>query len=144
MRELAPPKGKALIYIYQRQQDGNDISPLIWLNNTRIGRTVPGGFTVWKLSPGQLTVRVGGKQTASVSIRSVAGKTYRFRVSVAQTVTGPSASIELMSASERADMMQTRWIKNPLVSKSKSLSFWKWWLTDALKEAWELTFRTQN
>lgn len=28
------------------------------------------------------------------------------------------------------------WINNPMISKSQSLSFWQWWLTDAFEEAW--------
>lgn len=29
------------------------------------------------------------------------------------------------------------WTNNPVISRSESLSFWQWWLTDALEEAWQ-------
>ena len=112
-RDLAPPKGKALIYIYQREQDGSGASPTIWLNNYEIGRIVPGSFTVWQLAPGRLNLRVGSTEPATLSVLSQAGKVYLFRLTVAQTNAGPKAQIESLPDSYRGDMAETQLIKNP-------------------------------
>ena len=90
-RKIVPPKGKTIVYIYQLRKDGSGVSPTIWLNNYEIGRLVPGSFTVWKLSPGRLNLRVGETETASISILSEVEKIYLFRLSVEQTATGPKA-----------------------------------------------------
>lgn len=111
-RQLSPPKGKALIYIYQRQQGGG-VSPRIWLNNYEIGRIVPGSFTVWQLAPGRLNLRVGGEEPASVSLISRAGKVYLFRLSVRRTATGMRAEIDSLPGSYRNELAATRFIKNP-------------------------------
>jgi len=113
-QKFAPPKGKTVIYIYQRHGDGNGVSPMIWLNNYTIGRLVPGAFTVWKLSAGQLRIRIGGTEPAHLSMVSEAGKIYRFRLSVTQTAAGSRAQLTRMAESSRSDMATTQWIKNPL------------------------------
>jgi len=113
-REIRPPKGKAIVYIYQRQQDGTGVSPTIWLNNREIGRLVPGSFTVWQFSPGQVNVRVDGRPPASLSIATQAGRIYLFRLTVTQTAAGEAAQLKLMPESYRGgDLAATRLIKNP-------------------------------
>ena len=112
-RELVPPQGKAIVYIYQREQDGTGVSPTIWLNNYEIGRIVPGSFTVWQLAPGRLGLRVGGTDPASLSLISQAGKVYLFRLSVTQTASGPKAQLESLPGNYRGDLTTTRFIKNP-------------------------------
>lgn len=112
-REFRPPKGKAIIYIYQLEKDGVDVSPTIWLNNYKIGRLVPGSFTVWKLAPGRLNIRVDGTEPASISMFSKAGKVYLFRLSVTQTNSGPKAQLTGLPESFRADLNSTSLIKNP-------------------------------
>lgn len=111
-RALTPPKGKALVYIYERKQDGG-VSPRIWLNNYEIGRIVPGSFTVWQLAPGRLNLRVGEEQPASVSLISHAGQVYLFRLIVSRTESGTRAEIESMPAAYRKELASTRFIKNP-------------------------------
>lgn len=111
-RQLHPPKGKALIYIYELKQSGG-VSPRIWLNNYEIGRIVPGSFTVWQLAPGQLNLRVGGEEPARVSLISRAGQVYLFRLSVTRTPTGVRAEIESLPASYRHELAATRFIRNP-------------------------------
>ncbi len=112
-REIAPPAGKSLVYIYQRDRDGSGVTPKIWLNNYEIGRLVPGTFTVWQLAPGQLNIRVDGTQPANLSIISEAGKVYLIRVSVVQTAAGPEPELTSLPASYRSDMVATQLIKNP-------------------------------
>jgi len=112
-RDLVPPKGKALIYIYQREQDGEGATPTIWLNNYEIGRIVPGSFTVWQLAPGRLNLRVGRTEPATLSVLSAAGKVYLFRLTVVQTQSGAKAQIESLPDSYRGDMAMTQFIKNP-------------------------------
>ena len=112
-REIAPPPGKSLVYIYQRDRDGSGVTPKIWLNNYEIGRLVPGTFTVWQLAPGQLDIRVDGTQPANLSIISEAGKVYLIRVSVVQTAAGPEPELTSLPASYRSDMIATQLIKNP-------------------------------
>ena len=112
-REVSAPKGKAVIYIYRRNDDGRGTSPTITLNNYVIGRLVPGSFTVWTLPPGQLALQVGGVKSAGYSIRSRAGKIYRFRLAVKQTAAGPEAKLKLMPSSARHDIAGTRLLKNP-------------------------------
>ncbi len=112
-RDLVPPKGKALIYIYQRDQDGVGPTPTIWLNNYEIGRIVPGSFTVWQLAPGRLNLRVGRTNPATLSVLSEAGKVYLFRLTVVQTQSGTEAQIESLPDSYRGDMAMTQFIKNP-------------------------------
>ncbi|MEJ2360412.1 MAG: outer membrane beta-barrel protein [Gammaproteobacteria bacterium] len=111
-RQLTPPKGKALIYIYQRKQ-GGAVSPRIWLNNYEIGRIVPGSFTVWQLAAGSLELRVGGTEPARVSLISHAGRVYLFRLSVTQSAGGTRAEIESLPGSYRNELADTRFIKNP-------------------------------
>jgi opacity protein-like surface antigen len=113
-RNLVPRQGKALVYIYQRAQDGVGPSPTIWLNNYEIGRIVPGSFTVWQLAPGRLGLRVDGVEPVSLSLISQAGKVYLFRLSVTQTQAGPKAQLESLPSSYRSDLAATRFIKNPL------------------------------
>lgn len=112
-RNLKPPKGKALVYIYERKRDGAGPSPTIWLNNYKIGRLVPGAFTVWQLAPGQLGVRVDGVEPGSLSVISKAGQVYLFRVSVSQTPAGPKAQLESLPESYRGDLAEMRYLKNP-------------------------------
>jgi opacity protein-like surface antigen len=112
-RELTPPKGKAIVYIYQRKQDGAGVSPIIKLNKYEIGRIVPGSFTVWQLAPGRLELHVGGVEPVSLSLTSQAGKVYLFRLSVTQTVAGPKAQLESLPATYRTDLAATQYIKNP-------------------------------
>lgn len=112
-RDLAPPKGKALIYIYLREQDGHGTSPTIWLNNYEIGRIVPGSFTVWQLAPGRLNLRVGGAEPATLSVLSKTGRVYLFRLTVVQTEAGAKAQIVSMPETYRGDLAATRLIKNP-------------------------------
>lgn len=113
MRELKPPSGKAVIYIYQLRQDGKDVSPRIRLNNANIGRLVPGSFTVWKLSPGRLNLHVEGAEQSGVSITARAGKIYRFRLVVRQTPSGPVTQLALTPDYQHREMANTYWIKNP-------------------------------
>lgn len=110
---FAPPKGKAIVYIYQRRGDGKGVSPTIWLNKYKVGRLIPGAFTVWKLSPGRLKISVGGIKPISISFNSRAGKIYRFRLSVTQTSAGPKARLMRMHESSRSEIAKTWWIKNP-------------------------------
>jgi opacity protein-like surface antigen len=112
-REYTPPPGKALVYIYQRQQDGRGVSPTIWMNNYEIGRLVPGTFTVWKLAPGRLSLRVDGTKSASLSMKIQAGRIYRFRLSVAEETTGLRAKFRLVPETYRSELASTRLIKNP-------------------------------
>lgn len=112
-RELRPPKGKALVYIYQRRGDGAAVSPTIWLNNYQIGRLVPGSFTVWQLAPGRLEVRIDGTDPATLTLRSEAGKVYLFRLSVSQSGAGAKEQLESLPESYRADLAATQLIKNP-------------------------------
>lgn len=112
-RGVSAPKGKAVIYVYRRNDDGRGVSPTITLNNYVIGRLVPGSFTVWTLAPGQLALQVGGVKSAGYSIRSRAGKIYRFRLTVKQTTAGPEAKLRLMPGSSRHDITGTRLLKNP-------------------------------
>lgn len=112
-RELVPQKGKAIVYIYQRQQDGTGASPTIWLNNYEIGRIVPGSFTVWQLAPGRLELRVGSAEPATLSLMSQAGKVYLFRLSVTQSAGEAKAQLENMPDSYRGDLAATQFIKNP-------------------------------
>lgn len=111
-RQLTPPKGKALIYIYQRKE-GEAVTPRIWLNNYEIGRIVPGSFTVWQLAPGRLELRVAGSEPAKVSLISRAGNVYLFRLSVIRTAAGIKAKIESLPRSYRNELADTRFIKNP-------------------------------
>lgn len=120
-RQLSPPKGKALIYIYERKQSGY-VSPRIWLNNYEIGRIVPGSFTVWQLAPGQLNLRVGGEEPASVSLISQAGRVYLFRLSVTRTSTGVRAEIDNLPDSHRGELAATRFIKNPRQVSAEQLA----------------------
>ena len=113
LREIKPPKGKAVVYIYQRQGDGSGASPMIWLNNYQIGRLVPGAFTIWQLAPGQLNLRVEGTDSAGFSLVSEAGKVYLFRVVMTQTATGPMAQLIRMPESYRTDLAATQLLKNP-------------------------------
>ena len=113
LREIKPPKGKAVVYIYQRQGDGSGASPMLWLNNYQIGRLVPGSFTIWQLSPGQLKLRVEGADSAGFSLNSEAGKIYLFRVVMTRTATGPMPQLMRMPESYRADLAATQLIKNP-------------------------------
>ena len=113
LRAIKPPKGKAVVYIYQRREDGSGASPMIWLNNYQIGRLVPGSFTIWQLSPGQLNLRVEGTDSAGFSLVSEAGKVYLFRVVMTQTVTGPMPQLMRMPESYRADLAATQLLKNP-------------------------------
>lgn len=112
-RGLKPPKGKAIVYIYERQQDGDVATPTIWLNKYKIGRIVPGSFTVWQLAPGQLNLRVDGLNPATLSVLSQAGRVYLFRISVTKTGKGLQAQIENLPDTYRGDLMATRLIKNP-------------------------------
>ncbi len=112
-REFSPPKGKAVIYIYQRKGDGKDVSPTVKLNNYLIGRLVPGSFAVWKMSPGQVTIQVDGVKSVGYSFKTKPGKTYRFRLVVERTAAGDEVKLELMSASARNDIVGTRLLKNP-------------------------------
>ena len=112
-RELIPPKGKAIVYIYQRNADGTGISPTIWLNNYQIGQLVPGSFTVWQLAPGKLEVRINGTDPATLTLRSEAGKVYLFRLTVTPTGTGPKAQLESLPESYRSDLAAAQLIKNP-------------------------------
>lgn len=112
-RELKPPSGKALIYIYQRNDAGAAVSPPIWLNNYEMGRLAPGSFTVWQLAPGQLEMRIGGTEPMKLSLRSQAGKVFLFRVSVTRTTAGTKAVLESLPEYDRMDMAQTRLLKNP-------------------------------
>jgi len=112
-REFTPPKGKAIIFIYQRKEDGRGVSPVIKLNNYLIGRLVPGSFTVWKLSAGQVTIKVRGIKTIGYSFKTKPGKIYRFRLIVTKTRTGDKADLLLMSTSARHDILGTRLLKNP-------------------------------
>ena len=127
-REFSVPKGKAVIYIYQLNEDGRGVSPQIKLNNYIIGRLAPGSFTVWTLAPGQLLLQVDGVKSATYSIRSNAGRIYLFRLSVKETSAGPEAELSLMSRSSRSDLAAIRLLKNPrtltelAVSKSASVS----------------------
>lgn len=109
-RKFVPPKGKAVVYIYQRRGDGKGVSPTIWLNKYKVGRLVPGAFTVLKLSPGRLKIRVNANKPAHLSIVAKAGKIYRFRLSVTQTAAGSRARL---IEYPRSDMASTRWIRNP-------------------------------
>lgn len=111
-RQLSPPKGKALIYIYQRKQ-GGAVSPKVWLNNYEIGRIVPGSFTVWQLAPGRLELRVGGTNPSRLSTVSQAGKVYLYRLSVTRTDAGTRAVIESMPQGNREELADSRLIKNP-------------------------------
>ena len=112
-RELVPPKGKAIVYIYQHQQGGAGVSPTIWLNNYKIGRLVPGSFTVWQLAPGRLEIKVGGVEPVSLSLISQAGKVYLFRLTVSQSEVGAKAQLESLPAAYRTELAQSRYIKNP-------------------------------
>jgi len=108
-----PPRGKAIVYIYQRLEDGQNVSPTIWINNYEIGRLVPGSFTVWKLSPGRLNIRIGSTESANLSMNMQAGQIYRFRISGSQDTTGAGVKIRLMPASAHSELASTRLIKNP-------------------------------
>lgn len=112
-RTLVPRKGKAIVYIYMRQQDGNNTSPKIWLNNYEIGRLVPGSFTVWQLAPGRLQLKVGGIEPSTVSLISQAGKIYMFRLVLSHSELGTKAEIEKMPSSSRSELAATGLIKNP-------------------------------
>jgi hypothetical protein len=112
-RTLVPPKGKAIVYIYQRQQAGAGVSPTIWLNNYKIGRLVPGSFTVWQLAPGRLEIKVGGTDPVTLSLISQAGKVYLFRLSLSQGEAGAKAQLESLPVSFRGELATSRLIKNP-------------------------------
>lgn len=112
-QEFAAPKDKAIIYIYQLEKDGTGVSPRIWLNNYEIGRLVPGAFSVWKLSPGRLSIRVEGTDRASVSMFTKAGKVYLFRLDAARASAGPRVRVTSLPESFRADLKSTRLLKNP-------------------------------
>lgn len=112
-RSLKPPKGKSLIYIYQRPQQGGEVSPLITLNKYKIGRIVPGSFTVWQLAPGRLELNVAGSEPANMVLRSSAGKVYLFRLVVTRTKSGTRAVLESLPDSYRGDLASCRLIKNP-------------------------------
>lgn len=112
-REITPPAGKVIVYIYQTPADDAGVSPTIWLNNYKIGRLVPGSFTVWKISPGQLEVRVDGVDPTSLSLVSQAGKTYLFRLSFVQSALGPKVQLEGLPGSYRPDLAAIQLIKNP-------------------------------
>jgi len=112
-RSLKPPKGKSLIYIYQRPQSGGEVSPLITLNKYNIGRIVPGSFTVWQLAPGRRELNVAGSQPANMVLRSTAGKIYLFRVNVTRTESGTRAVLESLPVSYRGELAACRLIKNP-------------------------------
>jgi len=113
LREIPAPKGKAVVYVYQRETDGSGASPTIWLNNYEIGRLVPGSFTIWQLAPGKLTLRVDGAEAGSFSLISEAGKIYLFRVLVTQTAAGPKAQLMRMPDSYRNDLAAAQLLKNP-------------------------------
>lgn len=113
LREIPAPKGKAVVYVYQRETDGSGASPTIWLNNYEIGRLVPGSFTIWQLAPGKLSLRVEGAEAGSFSLISEAGKIYLFRVLVTQTAAGPKTQLMRMPESYRSDLTATKLIKNP-------------------------------
>lgn len=112
-RELRPAQGKAIVYIYQRQQDGSGVSPVISLNNREIGRLLPGTFTVWQFSPGQVNVRVNADVPASQTIAVEAGKVYLFRLVVTQAQSRSVARLTALPESYRGDLAATRLIKNP-------------------------------
>jgi len=112
-RDFSPPQGKAVIYIYQRKEDGRGVSPSIKLNNYVIGRLVPGSFTVWKLSAGQVTIQVAGVKTVGYSFKTKPGAIYRFRLIVKQTSAGARAELRFMSTSGQNDILGTRLLKNP-------------------------------
>jgi len=107
-QQMKPPRGKALVYIYEREQ-GSATSPRIWLNNYEIGRLVPGSFTVWQLAPGRLELRVGGSNPTTLSLQTQAGKVYPFRLDVI----GDSAKIDGMPLSFRSELASLQLIKNP-------------------------------
>jgi opacity protein-like surface antigen len=108
-----PPKGKAIVYIYQRLEDGRDVSPKIWINNYEIGRLVPGTFTVWKMSPGRLNIRVGETDSANLAMTMQAGQIYRFRLSVSETNAGTQIRIRSIPARLHSELASTRLLKNP-------------------------------
>lgn len=109
-RGITPPKGKSVVYIFQ-PQGGPGVSPTIWLNNYKIGRLVPGSFTVWQLAPGKLSVRTEGETPSTVSLISRAGNVYLFRLSVAQS--GSHAQITSLPGSYRSQLASSRLLKNP-------------------------------
>ncbi len=118
-RKLPPPAGKALIYIYQPQQGNTANTPDIVLNNYKIGRLVPGSFSVWQLAPGQLNIRLEEQAGSSISLVSQAGKVYLFRITVANATS--QARIESLPASFRNDLAATQLLKNPqAITQSKT------------------------
>ena len=112
-RELKPSAGKALIYIYQRNDAGAAVSPRVWLNNYEIGHLAPGSFTVWQLAPGRLEIKIDGAPPVTLILQSEAGKLFLFRVSMKQTENGKKAVLESLPEYDRMDMAGTRLLRNP-------------------------------
>jgi opacity protein-like surface antigen len=111
-QQYKPPRGKALVYIYQ-PVGTQSISPTIWINNYKIGRLAPGTFTVWKLSPGRLTIRLDDSGSPSRTIIMKAGQIYRFRLSISESEGGYRAQLSSVPGTMHSELIATRLLKNP-------------------------------
>jgi opacity protein-like surface antigen len=112
-QQYQPPDGKALVYIYQPVTGGQSISPVILINNYKVGRLVPGSFMVWKLSAGRLNIRFDGTDSPGQTLNMRAGNIYRFRLTIPEESAGPNGQVKLVPASLHSELMAMRLLKNP-------------------------------
>jgi hypothetical protein len=75
-REALPSGGKALLYIY-RKQDGGETPVAVSLNGTEVAKLVPRTFGLWNVASGRTEIRVAGKVLA---VQSEAGRIYFIEV----------------------------------------------------------------
>jgi opacity protein-like surface antigen len=114
IRDAMPVPGRAIIYIYRRHDDTGGPSPVIYLNTYQVGRLLPGTFTSWRVSPGQIEVRAEGLQTTRLPLTSQAGNIYLIRVSVKESARGVNARLTRVRPDARAsELAGTQLLKNP-------------------------------
>ena len=101
-KQAVPQTGKALLYVY-RKQDGDDTISALTLNGKEVARLEPQTFGLWNVDAGRMEIRADGK---TLALEGEAGRIYF--VEVTRSTAGGVALRQVSYATGRTQTHQAR------------------------------------
>lgn len=105
-KQAVPVRGKALIYIYRKQDDSASVTP-VTLNGREVVRLEPQTFGLWNVEVGRNEIRAGGK---TLALQCEPGRTYFVELTI---LTGGVALRQVSYAIGRTQTQQARLAGSP-------------------------------
>jgi hypothetical protein len=82
-KNAVPPSGKALVFLFREEGAEQKSAPPVWLDDSRMGTSVPRSYYLWALAPGRHTIAAGNERRVTVTLDVESGRNYFVELRVA-------------------------------------------------------------